>query len=344
MLSLSPSRFTFFFGGEDSTKYTLVAGIGHAAKNFEKQLYAQQSPGHKIKGFIDCSEDRECSVGRENVVGNIKEIQQYLEVNPVDEIIIALNGLPSKAIQTILSAADYYGIRVKCILDYNEIFGKNYKITRYGEVEAINIRQLPIDGVYAAFLKDCFDKVFSTIVLLLLSPVFLLLALLIKFQSPGPVFYCPIRIGKAGRPFKVYKFRTMQSNDDPSDGLLSTQKDDQRITSIGRILRKYNLDELPQFINVFLGNMSVVGPRPHRRFLNHQLQQSVYKYMVRHYVKPGITGWAQVNGWRGPTDTEEQKIQRTLHDLWYLENWSIWLDLKIVFLTIFSKKVLGGGF
>jgi lipopolysaccharide/colanic/teichoic acid biosynthesis glycosyltransferase len=108
---------------------------------------------------------------------------------------------------------------------------------------------------------------------------------------------------------------------------------------LGKVLRKYSLDELPQFFNVILGNMSVVGPRPHRRFLNRQLQENVYHYMLRQYVKPGLTGWAQVNGWRGPTDTEEQKRQRTLHDLWYIENWSFWLDMKIIFLTIFSPKV-----
>jgi putative colanic acid biosynthesis UDP-glucose lipid carrier transferase len=120
--------------------------------------------------------------------------------------------------------------------------------------------------------------------------------------------------------------------------MLSTQKDDPRITPLGKILRKYSLDELPQFINVLLGDMSVVGPRPHRSFLSQQFQDSVDKYMVRHYFKPGITGWAQVNGWRGPTDTEEQKAQRTHHDLWYVENWSLWLDIKIIYLTIFSRK------
>jgi lipopolysaccharide/colanic/teichoic acid biosynthesis glycosyltransferase len=119
---------------------------------------------------------------------------------------------------------------------------------------------------------------------------------------------------------------------------LSTKENDPRVTRLGTVLRKYSLDEFPQFINVLLGDMSVVGPRPHRRFLDQQLQECVYRYMVRHYVKPGITGWAQVNGWRGPTDTEEQKSQRTLHDLWYLENWSLWLDVKIIYMTLFNRK------
>src|SRR5690606_15354938 len=126
--------------------------------------------------------------------------------------------------------------------------------------------------------------------------------------------------------------------DPVNGGQNSTQKDDPRITKLGKILRKYSLDELPQFINVFLGDMSVVGPRPHRSYLNEQFQKSEKKYMIRHYYKPGITGWAQVNGWRGPTDTPERKHQRTVHDLWYLENWSFKLDIKIIFMTIFGGK------
>ncbi|HEU0064834.1 MAG TPA: exopolysaccharide biosynthesis polyprenyl glycosylphosphotransferase, partial [Flavisolibacter sp.] len=234
--------------------------------------------------------------------------------------------------------------RVKYILDYQEVFGKNYKITRYGQIDAVNVRQLPLDGKISAFFKNCFDKMFSGLVLLFLSPLFLIISISIKLDTPGPVFYCPIRIGRAGKPFKLFKFRSMMENDACSGGTLSTKKDDPRITKLGKILRKYSLDELPQFINVFLGDMSVVGPRPHRRFLNQQLQESEGKYMIRHYVKPGITGWAQVNGWRGPTDTEEQKRQRTTHDLWYIENWSLRLDIKIIFKTLFNGKAHNNAF
>ena len=323
---------------KEKTKYTLIAGTGHVAKHVGEQLYAHRVTGYELKGFINCRSNEECAVGQERVVGDLNDMQQYLTENPVDEIVIALPVKYSKKIQNILSAADYHGIRVKYILDYQEIFGKNYKLTRYGQIDAINIRQLPVDGQYPSFVKNCFDKVFSAVILILLAPLFLVLAALIKLDSPGPVFYCPIRIGKGGKPFKVFKFRSMRENDTTSGGTLSTQEDDPRITRLGHVLRKYSLDELPQFINVFIGNMSVVGPRPHRRYLNRQLQESVYKYMIRHYVKPGITGWAQVNGWRGPTNTDEQKRQRTLHDLWYIENWSLWLDIKIILRTIFSKK------
>ncbi|MBD1397719.1 undecaprenyl-phosphate glucose phosphotransferase [Pontibacter sp. JH31] len=318
-------------------KYTLVAGVGNLAKNIERNLYKQQKSGYYIKGFVKCKKEQ-CIVAQDKIVGDLNNIDSYLKDNQVDEIVIAIPIKPSKKIKSILSAADYHGVRVKYIPDYQELLGDKYKITRYGQIEAVNVRQFPLDDTFAAFIKNCFDKVFSFLVLVLLSPLFLVLAVLIKLDSPGPIFYCPIRIGKRGRPFKVFKFRSMKENDSPNGGALSTAKNDQRITKLGKILRKYSLDELPQFMNVLLGDMSVVGPRPHRSFLNQQFQQSEDKYMLRHYFKPGITGWAQINGWRGPTETKEQKSQRTKHDLWYVENWSLWLDFKIVYLTIFGRN------
>jgi Undecaprenyl-phosphate glucose phosphotransferase len=326
-----------FKGVTQETKYTLVAGVGRTAGNFEKLLYKGNNAGRQIKGFIKCKNE-ECFIRKDKIVGDLNDIDTYLRDNQVDELVIALPVKHSKKIKNIIAAADYHGVRVKYIPDFQGLFGDNYKITNEGKIVAVNVRQLPLDETNAFYLKNTFDKVFAASALIFLSPLFLLIALLIKLDSPGPVFYCPIRIGKAGRPFKIIKFRSMHQNDSAVGGTLSTQKNDPRITRIGRILRKYSLDELPQFINVVIGNMSVVGPRPHRSYLNQQLQASVDKYMIRHYFKPGITGWAQVNGWRGPTETFEQKSQRTYHDIWYMENWSFMLDIKIIFKTVFSKK------
>jgi lipopolysaccharide/colanic/teichoic acid biosynthesis glycosyltransferase len=160
----------------------------------------------------------------------------------------------------------------------------------------------------------------------------------VKASSRGPVFYVPARIGLGGKEFGCLKFRSMVVDDSKDHNLKSTVVGDSRITKTGIFLRKYSLDELPQFINVLLGEMSVVGPRPHRAFLNEDMQKKVEGYMLRHYIKPGITGWAQVNGWRGPTETLEQKEQRTNHDLWYIDNWSFWLDIRIVLLTLIGKS------
>ena len=323
---------------DSKVKYTLVAGVGNLAGDVERSLYGSGNNRYQVKGYINCKKKEECAVAKDKVVGNLEDINDYLRDNPVDEIVIALPVKPAKKIRSIIEAADYHGIRVKYVPDYRGLFGDNYKIVKYGQVEAVNVRQLPLDGTFAFAIKNSFDKVFAFFALLFLAPVFLAIAILIKLDSPGPVLYCPVRIGKGGKPFKVYKFRSMQQNDDAIAGAKSTQKNDPRISRLGKFLRKYSLDELPQFWNVLKGEMSVVGPRPHRSYLNQQLQASEDKYMIRHYFKPGITGWAQVNGWRGPTETKEQRSQRTKHDLWYMENWSLMLDIKIVLLTIFSRK------
>jgi putative colanic acid biosynthesis UDP-glucose lipid carrier transferase len=322
----------------------IVAGTGNKAKRIEDQVLTSHHYRYQLKGFINCDNQEDCLVEDKKVLSDLDNIDQYLQANPVDEIVIALPDNQINKIQKILSVADYHGIRVKYVLDYHELFGDRYKITRFGQVDAINIRQLPIDAKMAGFFKNIFDKIFAVVTLVFLLPLFLVIAILIKMETPGPVFYCAVRIGKGGKPFRLYKFRSMKENDNSADGVCSTRLNDPRITAVGRILRKYSLDELPQFINVLLGHMSVVGPRPHRRYLNREFQANVYHYMLRQYVKPGVTGWAQVNGWRGPTDTEEQKRQRTLHDLWYIENWSFWLDIKIIFLTVCSPKVYKAAF
>ena len=160
----------------------------------------------------------------------------------------------------------------------------------------------------------------------------------------GNIIYAPLRKGESGKAFRCYKFRTMKVNDNPINGTKSTVKNDPRLTKVGKYLRKFDLDELPQFFNVLKGDMSVVGPRPHRVNLQHDFRKIVNDYMVRHYVKPGVSGWAQVNGWRGPTTSDTQKKERIKHDLWYIENWNFWLDLKIIFLTVFGKKVRTNAF
>ncbi len=334
MSSLAPSV---------KAKSTLVAGIGSMAVNVEKHLQAHSKTPRHIKGFIKCKKE-ESVVTNDRIIGDLESIHSYLSENPVDEIVIALPVKPSKKVKSIIEVADYHGIRVKYVPDYQGLLGTNYKITRYGHIDAINVRQVPLDDPLAFWVKNSFDKVFAFLALVALSPLFLVIALLIKLDSPGPLFYCPIRTGKAGKQFRIYKFRSMRCNDDESKGTLSTKQNDERITKVGKVLRKYSLDELPQFLNVLLGDMSVVGPRPHRNFLNKQFQISEKRYMVRHYFKPGITGWAQINGWRGPTETQEQKSQRTLHDLWYIENWTLWLDMKIIYLTIFGRKTHQGAF
>ncbi|HEY8893815.1 MAG TPA: sugar transferase, partial [Niastella sp.] len=245
-------------------KQILVAGTGNKARIVEDEVLTSHNPGYLLKGFISCNQDA-CMIESKKVLGSLDNINMFLQANTVDEIVIALPDEQKNNIQKVLSAADYHGIRVKYVLDYHELFGNHYKITRFGGVDTVNIREMPCDGKYAIFFKNCFDKVFASIALLFLLPVFLIIAIIIKLESRGPVFYCPIRIGKGGKPFKLFKFRSMRQNDDAATGTQSTCENDPRITRIGKFLRKYSIDELPQFINVLFGSMSVVGPRPHRR-------------------------------------------------------------------------------
>ena len=331
----------------ENIKYTLVIGVGDLAVKISNYFDSNPDFGFRIKGYLKSNGKEESKVNSTKVIGHLRDIKQYLSDNPIDEIVIALpykSARNWKKIKNIIDQADLNGTRVSYLPDYKGLFGNNFKIIHDGNLHAVNVRQLPLDEFQAAIEKIIFDFVFSGLALLLLSPALILISVLIKLDSPGPVFYCPFRVGRGGKHFKIFKFRTMYENDLAAGGMRSTLINDPRITPVGRVLRKYNLDELPQFLNVFLGEMSVVGPRPHRNFLNQQMKEHLDKYMLRHYFKPGITGWAQVNGWRGPTETELQISQRTAHDLWYIENWSFLLDLKIVWMTIFSRSAYQNAF
>lgn len=319
-----------------NVRKALVIGAGRVGVHIDNYFRHNPDFGYRIIGFLDDNPDE--SELHYQIIGRIQDMDNILKTKKVDEVIIALPTHLDEKIQFVMDKADYHGIRVRLVPDYFRLLGRNYKTTSFGDMPIINIREISLDRYRFASLKRICDVIFSTMALLMLAPLFLVLAILIKWESAGPVFYCPIRLGQGGRQFKLYKFRSMHTNDAAIAGKASTTKDDPRVTRIGRFIRKYSLDELPQFINVLLGDMSVVGPRPHRIYLNEVMQREVDNYMIRHYLKPGITGWAQVNGWRGPTDTEEQRNNRTAHDLWYVENWTPLLDIKIIFLTVFSEK------
>lgn len=323
-----------------NVRKTLVIGAGKAGRDLEAYFHQNPDLGYKIIGFLD--DNVEAGDDSINILGRVKDFDQVKKEFRFDEAIIAIPTHQEEKIQYIVERADYHGIRIRLVPDYFNLLGRNYKTTSFGETPIINVREISLDKLRFAALKRVCDIAFSFCVLIMLSPVFIVLGILIKMESKGPVFYCPTRLGKGGKPFRLFKFRSMYSND--SSGTKSTTLNDPRITRIGSIIRKYNLDELPQFLNVLQGDMSVVGPRPHRVFLNEVMQKEVDLYMVRHYLKPGITGWAQVNGWRGPTETKEQKDNRTAYDLWYVENWTPVLDIRIIFLTVFGVKTYKAAF
>ena len=272
------------------------------------------------------------------IIGTIGDFQSIYDKTPFNVAIISLPVHEHSLISELIHLSEKNGVRPRIVPNWYGTIDRNFVVQSLGSVPLLDIRNVPLYSYPNRFWKRAFDIVVSILLIILLIPVFILVAIAIKLDSKGPVFYKPIRLGVNGKPFTLYKFRSMKESDDAQLGTKSTKADDERITRLGRFLRKSNIDELPQLFNVFMNEMSIVGPRPHRIHLNRNLQQKMSRYMVRHFIKPGITGWAQVNGWRGPTENRLQYMGRTLHDIWYIENWALWLDIYIIFLTVFSRK------
>ena len=293
--------------------------------------------GFRVMGYLQDGHEQPLKTADYEIQGSVKEIERVLKRNHIDELFIAVSDLNLELVRTTIDLADNHGVRVKLIPNIPLFVAKNYQAQTMGDLAVFKLRQTPLDNFNKTIIKRLFDFCFALFVIVVFSPIFLLIGILIYLSSGDPIFYTPSRKGEAGETFKCYKFRTMSDSDNPINGTKSTIVNDPRITKIGKFLRKTDLDELPQFFNVLKGEMSVIGPRPHRIHLQKDFRRSVNNYMLRSYVKPGITGWAQVNGWRGPTTTDKQKNERIKHDLWYIENWSFWLDIKIIYMTLFGR-------
>jgi putative colanic acid biosynthesis UDP-glucose lipid carrier transferase len=236
-------------------------------------------------------------------------------------------------VRDIVHALRHQTVEVRFIPEFGEIQLLNHQISEVAGRFAIDLSVTPMVET-ARFLKRVEDIVLGSLFLLISLPVCLVIAVILKCQSPGPVLFKQYRMGINGKQFKVYKFRSMEVHEETSGKVTQARRGDPRVTKFGAFLRRTSLDELPQFYNVLQGRMSIVGPRPHALAHNEQYKELVESYMKRHKVKPGMTGWAQVNGFRGETDTLDKMERRVEHDLWYIDNWSLWLDLRIIFLTI----------
>ena len=263
-------------------------------------------------------------------------LDDVVDVFHCAEVIVAMPPHRLGEAQSILQTVQHLCIPVRMVIDLGEgIFVPERIFNHYG-VPLLDVRPYPVDTVAYVLGKRFFDIAFSSLALLLAAPFMLLVALVVKLTSPGPVFFVQERVSLNGRRFKMLKFRTMLVQDSGTSNSQHTSRDDQRISAVGRFLRRTSLDELPQFINVFMGDMSVVGPRPELTFFVQKFRQEIPWYMARHNVKCGITGWAQINGLRGSDSSIPNRIQ---YDLYYMRNWSLVLDLKIIFLTVFNGLV-----
>lgn len=316
-------------------KYVLVVGAGEIGRNFVDTVNLNTYLGYKIIGFLD--DNVEGIVKDIRVIGKIDDIDEVLSHNLIDRVVVSIAPRHYKTLRKIIDSCEKNGVRADIIPDYYRYITSHPSIELIDNIPLISVRYLPLDISYNKYVKRIFDVLFSIISLIILSPLLLIVAVAVKVTSPGPVIYKQERIGEGGHPFMMYKFRSMRSEEEYIDDKRWTQKDDPRVTSVGKIIRKTSIDELPQLYNIIKGDMSLIGPRPERPYFVNKFKESVPKYMIKHHVRPGMTGWAQVNGYRGNTSI----VKRIEFDIYYVENWSILLDARIFWRTltlIFTDK------
>lgn len=312
----------------------IIIGGGEIGKRFKETICDISVFGYKFLGYIDNEEQPE------NYLGKISELDKILKSNLVDDAVIALPEESSTELDEIIRICNINAVKVHLIPDYFRYLSNRFQVNSIGPFPVITARDEPLEEASRRFLKRSFDIVFSLfIIIFVFSWLFPLIAFLIKLSSKGPVFYLQERVGVRDQKFKCYKFRTMRTEMQKAEFKPVTE-DDPRVTNIGRFLRKSNIDELPQFFNVLKGEMSVVGPRPHPIPFHNKYSEYFEAIKLRHNVKPGITGWAQVHGYRGDVPDEEENRKRTLqrikYDLWYIENWSFKLDIQIIMMTLWQ--------
>ncbi|KAB2880951.1 undecaprenyl-phosphate glucose phosphotransferase [bacterium] len=315
----------------------LIIGAGEVGQSFHESILTNPHFGYRLVGFLD---DHSKTSLNGQYLGTIDQLEKMLTDHPVDDVIIALPAYAVEKIDEVIKTCTSHTTRVKIIPDYFRFISDKFEITMFDRFPVISVRKDKLDEMHWYVLKRAFDALFSLVMIVFfLSWLVPLIAIVIKLFSKGPVFFKQERWGRNNKKITCYKFRSMvsDSRDTNSEGKYQqATKNDPRITSLGKFLRKTNLDELPQFWNVLKGQMSVVGPRPHPTPLNMESKNIIDNYMLRHLVKPGITGWAQVNGFRGETKDPDLMQKRVNHDIWYIENWSFSLDVEIIFMTVWQ--------
>jgi putative colanic acid biosynthesis UDP-glucose lipid carrier transferase len=312
----------------------LIVGAGKVGEDFYNSIKNNPHFGYQLEGFLD---DEKKPFLNGKYLGQIDELEKVLSNGHVDDVIIALPNQAVGTIDWVVKTCDMYPTRVKIIPDYFRYVSNKYNVSMFGRFPVVSVREDRLNQLHWRLVKRTFDLLVTfSVFVLIFSWLWPILFILQKLLNPGPIFYKAHRWGRNGEEFICYKFRSMipESKNISEDGKHQhTSKTDKRITRFGKFLRKSNLDELPQLINVLKGEMSIVGPRPHDVKENMEIRNKIKSYMWRHISKPGLTGWAQVNGFRGGTSDIALMQKRTEYDIWYIENWSIWLDLQIIALT-----------
>lgn len=335
-------------------KHVLLLGYNSLAESFLKRIISNKDLGYRLITVLDekeknrsktCNQELIKKAGgkvtaisknkREVWVGDLEDLEYYLEEFHVDEVFIALKITQYESLGEILEVSEKQGTRVNIIPAYYKYVPSKSNIEELDGMQVINLRYIPLDHLANRMIKRGLDILISLVAIIITSPIMIMTAIMIKATSKGPILYKQERIGLNKKPFMMYKFRSMKEQKADEEKTQWTVQNDPRKTKVGTFIRKTSIDELPQFFNVLKGDMSIIGPRPERPYFVEQFKEEIPKYMIKHHVRPGITGWAQVNGWRGDTSIEK----RIQCDIYYIENWDIWLDIKIIFLTIFNGFV-----
>ena len=313
-------------------KHILLVGYSKAAEQYIDRIKQNPQWGYNIRGILDDNIARGTMYKGVKVIGSVGNLSYILPENKLDEISITLGLEEYYKLEKIVAECEKSGVHTKFIPDYGNIIPTRPYTEDLLGLPVINIRYVPLSNTFNALIKRLTDIIGSIICIIIFSPIMLTSAVLVKMTSKGPLIFKQERVGLHNKPFQMYKFRTMYVQTEEEEKKGWTQKNDPRVTSVGRFLRKTSLDEFPQLFNVLKGDMSLVGPRPERPQYVEKFREEIPRYMIKHQVRPGMTGWAQVNGYRGDTSIRK----RIEHDLYYIENWTLGLDIKILFLTVFK--------
>ncbi|MCI1966669.1 MAG: undecaprenyl-phosphate glucose phosphotransferase [Oscillospiraceae bacterium] len=312
-------------------KHLLLVGWNDVSAEFYDKILANHSLGYDFVGYLDHA--KAYTAGRKIAyAGGFGSLASLLSRQSIDQVIISLDYDEFSELGGLIETCEKAGVKSNLLPFYTKYLPTRPYIDEVEGIPLINIRKVPIDNLLNSFCKRLFDLVFSAVALILFSPLMAVAAIGVKLTSPGPVIYKQERVGRKKKPFQMYKFRSMKMEKGHADLKTWGTKDDSRRTKFGTLIRKCSIDELPQLINVLKGDMSLVGPRPERPYFVHKFKEEIPLYMLKHLMRPGITGWAQVNGWRGDTSIEE----RIKCDMYYIENWTFLLDIKILFMTVFK--------
>ncbi|MFV0342346.1 MAG: undecaprenyl-phosphate glucose phosphotransferase [Anaerocolumna sp.] len=316
-------------------KHIILVGYSKAAQNYIDRILVNPEWGYYIHGILDNTVSIGTTYKNIKVIGTIDSLLDILSQNGLDEIAITLNIEEYARLGQIVGLCEKSGVHTKFIPDYQNFFPTTPYTEDLDGLPVIHIRNVPLSNFINRIVKRIIDMFGCIVALLIFGLPMIIVALIIKFTSPGPIIFTQIRIGRHNKEFKMYKFRSMEVQTESKEKKAWTTFNDPRVTKIGKFIRKTSIDELPQLFNILKGEMSMVGPRPERPFFVEKFKEEIPRYMIKHQVQPGLTGWAQINGFRGDTSIRK----RIDHDLYYIENWTLGLDFKILFLTIFKGFV-----